>query len=87
MAIFDLTDTIIWGGRPAKEEMISWLSDNIGLYYGHGDQDRNVLAIGAGWEIRVVRSIEPFTDDLVIEWVVDITDEDKSAFFALKWLK
>lgn len=87
MAIFDLTDTIIWGGRPAKEEMISWLSDNVGTYYGHGDQDRNVLAIGNGWEIRVVRNIEPFTDDLMIEWVVDITDEDKSAFFALKWLK
>lgn len=86
MAIFDLTDTIIWGGRPAKEEMISWLSEHVGEYYGHGDQDRNVIAIGAGWEIRVTRDIEPFTDDLVINWIVDITDDAKSTHFALVWI-
>lgn len=87
MAVFDLTNTIVWGGRPVKEEMIDWLSENVGEHYGVGDQHRNVLAIGAGWEIRVDRTIDPFTEDLIINWVVDITDDTKSTLFALKWLK
>lgn len=87
MSVFSITDIIVYGGRPAKEEMISWLSRNVGEYYGVGDQDRDALAIGSGWEIRVTHDIALYTDDLVIDWVVDITDDAKSTHFALVWVK
>lgn len=87
MAVFNITDTIVFGGRPAKEAMISWLSTNVGLFYGVGDETRGAVAVGAGWEIRVAREIDTRTDDLIINWVADITDEAKSTHFALVWIK
>lgn len=89
MSTFNLTDNIIWQGRRAKEEIIGWLNDNIGIYYGVGDPERNVIAVGNGWEIRTLREIEYVDGDecSVTNWIVDITDDAKSTHFALVWIK
>lgn len=87
MAVFNITETIVWGGRPAKEDMISWLSENVGEFYPNSDSDSDVIANGIGWQIRVTRNLEPSTKDVIINWVIDITDEAKSTHFALLWIK
>lgn len=85
MAVFDISNLIINQGRKGKEELIDWLTKYVGPLYG-SDHDHLVIAVGQGWEIRIHRTLDMFTDDLHIGWEVDITDESKSTLFALKWL-
>lgn len=84
MAVFNVTDHIVWGGRPRKEAIIAWLTTNVGTFYGPGGH--GVIAIGAGWQLQVTEEINPTTNDLHCQWEVDITDEGKATLFALTQL-
>ena len=69
----------------AKENSLvvqDWLIENVGEYYGRGE--RAVVAVGSGWEMM----FNVYTsEDVVLELVlsVDIDDQAKATFFALKW--
>lgn len=86
MAVFNITDHIVWGGKPRKLEILEWLNANVGTTYGVGDPARDVMYIGAGWEMRVESQWDIITEDRVSEFVVDITDDTQSTLFALKWV-
>lgn len=73
-----------------------WLEENVGRYYCRGDKrladngEEVALYIGAGWEIRAY--YEDYDDRDIGGWcgyrtgyVVDITDEEQSMMFALRW--
>ena len=100
MAVFDITKNIVQpngsynpyernGRRMRFDEICDWLSENIGEYYGPGDN--GVMLIGSGWEIFEIHNNRPpdtnSTDDAVVTYHVDITDDAKSMLFALKWTK
>ncbi len=97
MAVFDITDLVINFRRqsiydrsgPKLGDIIDWLKDNVGEFYGPGDGV--VSKIGSGWEILRFyngKPIEPaYHEDAVVTWHVDITDEAKSTLFALKWIR
>ena len=81
MPEINISDHIFTGGKRDLSNIIDWLGDNVGEYYGIGDHP--VMRIGAGWEIK---SIEEWVEEgISIHWVVDITDEQKAMLFALKW--
>ena len=86
MAVFNITSHVITGGRPRIESMVEWLTENVGHYYGRGDEE--VIHVGSGWEIVVDRIDHDGIEGGYTEtgWLVDITDEPKSMLFALKWL-
>lgn len=77
--------------------LVDWLTENVGEYYGHGtDHTRedneparkghSVLHIGSGWQLE--RDWKGDPDGYVeVWWKVDITDEAKATYFALKWIK
>ena len=75
--------------------MVDWLDENVGDYYGRGedhtsDEDERkghaVLYIGSGWQME--RDWKGDPDGYVeVWWHVDITDEAKATLFALKWIK
>ena len=83
MAIFNITQHVVEGGRPRIEEMVAWLTENVGHYYGRGDED--VIHVGSGWEIRYLRDID-WEENYTTEWIVDITDDAKSMMFTLIWV-
>lgn len=86
MAIFDITVHVITGGRPRIANMVEWLTENVGHYYGRGDGE--VIHVGSGWEIVVDTVDHPGKEGGYTQtgWLVDITDEQKAMLFALKWL-
>lgn len=98
MAVFDITHCIlghatsIWDRGESRQnrlvELRSWLNNNVGEYYGRGDDP--VLDIGSGWEIFVMHNGKigrpPDNEDSVTTWHLDITDEAKSTLFALTWI-
>lgn len=85
-AIIDITSHIVEGGKPRRMEIVEWLEENCGEYYGRGEGD--VTHVGKGWEIRVIR------DDINIDgeeysrsrWVVDIDDGAVGLLFILRWV-
>lgn len=79
MALFDISEHIL-GNRNRLPEIINWLTDNVGPFYGRGDDP--VTHIGSGWEIVVVRDID-WEENHVISWSVDISDPELSVLFAL----
>lgn len=84
MAVFDITDYIL-GPRNRLSEVISWLDENVGEYYGRGEDP--VVRVGSGWEIITQREYENTEEFTIISWAVDITDPVKSSHFALVWVK
>ena len=76
--------------------LVEWLKENVGEYYGTGEdhttpddvQDNrgsSVIRIGSGWEI--IRDWRGDPNGYVeVWWKIDITDEAKASFFALKWI-
>jgi hypothetical protein len=111
MPVFDITN-IVAGvnvthydplARPNRFKnimnLVEWLSDNVGEYYGVGEDHTvpervdvasnsagtSAIRIGSGWEI--VRDWRGDPDGYVeVWWRLDITDEAKATLFALKWL-
>jgi hypothetical protein len=77
--------------------LVNWLSENVGEYYGTGEDHTtpddyrdnsgsSKIRIGSGWEI--VRDWRGDPDGYVeVCWKLDITDEAKASFFALKWVE
>lgn len=67
--------------------LIDWLNENVGGYYGKGDD--NVIAVGSGWELFVLyngKPKSPDNEDSVVTYHLDITDEAMASMFVLKWL-
>ena len=67
-----------------KRQMISWLEQNVGEYYGEVEQDRSRAYTGAGWEWGS-RS-EVVGDQFQTTWFVKIDDEAAATMFRLKFL-
>lgn len=83
MAIIDITQHIL-DTRNLRKDIVTWLVEHVGPYYGRGDHP--VIDVGSGWEIVVqYEQGEDPGDDIIIGWAVDITDEAKSTMFALRW--
>ena len=106
MPIFDVTRIVthtesVWDRNSRRfnniKAMVDWLTENVGDYYGHGEdhtrepeaddrQGTAVLHIGSGWQLE--RDWKGDPDGYVeVWWKVDITDEAKATLFALKWIK
>jgi hypothetical protein len=83
MANFNITSHVVDGGRKRIDEIIAWLTENVGHYFGRGDDP--VIHLGAGWVIAYSRDID-WEENYVTEWVVGITDDAKASLFALKWI-
>ena len=91
MASVDITHHILgfkpgdWHlGRNRKNEIVSWLNDNVGEYYGHGEHP--VTDIGSGWEIVVLGSVNvDGVAEYELGWAVDFADDSKATMFALVW--
>ena len=89
MAVFDISRRIFGSSKDPYNhlpDIVEWLSENVGEYYGKGEDP--VLRIGSGWQISTSR--EPYYDEesgggVIVSFHLDITDEQKSTLFALKW--
>lgn len=102
MAVFDVTgivlsisDVMPWDRSGHRQrnmwELVHWLSDNVGEYYGRGNEETCTVRVGLGWEIFALynnKREQPSPDhDCTVSWCVDITDEAKATLFALKWIR
>lgn len=67
-----------------KRQMISWLEQNVGEYYGEVEQDRSRAYTGVGWEWGT-RSVL-IADQYQTTWFVKIDDETAATMFRLKFL-
>ncbi len=104
MPVFDVTHIVshsesVWdrGDYRSKniKAMVDWLTENVGDFYGHGDdytrsdnekQGTSVLYIGSGWQMEQDWKGDP-NGYVELWWQVDITDEQKATLFALKWMR
>lgn len=86
MAVIDISEHI-FGNRNRLTEIINWLNENVGEYYGRGEDP--VIRVGSGWEIVTQREYETETEEefTIISFAVDITDPAKASHFALVWVK
>jgi hypothetical protein len=101
MAIFNITPNILNHAREydpyargtissALSQIEDWLEENVGEYCGPGNDgfSDNVVSIGLGWEVFSLYNGKPTRPDRMdaeVTWHVDITDEQKSVLFALRW--
>jgi len=75
-----------------KKQMISWLEQNVGEYYGEVEQDRSRVYTGAGWEWGTRQETvysQPYAIGQVqtqTTWFVKIDDEAAATMFRLKFL-
>ena len=67
-----------------KKQMISWLEQNVGEYYGEIAQDYWRAYSGNGWEWGT-RSVR-VGDQSQTTWFVKIDDEAAATMFRLKFL-
>lgn len=71
-----------------KRQMITWLEQNVGEYYGEVEQNNSKAYQGAGWEWGT-RSETVFTNTGIgvqTTWFVKIDDEAAATMFKLKFL-
>ena len=73
-----------------KKQMISWLEENVGEYYGEVEQERSRAYTGNGWEWGT-RSETVYThpgsgSGVQTTWFVKIDDETAATMFKLKFL-
>ena len=73
-----------------KKQMISWLEENVGEYYGEVEQTNNRAYTGNGWEWGT-RSETVYSQPYAIgqvqtTWFVKIDDEAAATMFRLKFL-
>ena len=73
-----------------KKQMISWLEQNVGEYYGEVEQDRSRAYTGAGWEwgtrSETVYQHAYAVAQVYTTWFVKIDDEAAATMFRLKFL-
>ena len=73
-----------------KKQMISWLEQNVGEYYGEVEQDRSRVYTGAGWEWGTRQEtvyVHAYAVGKVqTTWFVKIDDEAAATMFRLKFL-
>ena len=73
-----------------KKQMISWLEENVGEYYGEVEQDRNRVYTGAGWEWGTRQEtvyVHAYAVGKVqTTWFVKIDNESAATMFRLKFL-
>ena len=73
-----------------KKQMISWLEQNVGEYYGEVEQDRSRAYTGAGWEWGTRQEtvyVHAYAVGKVqTTWFVKIDDEAAATMFSLKFL-
>jgi len=73
-----------------KKQMISWLEENVGEYYGEVEQDRSRVYTGAGWEWgtrqETVYLHAYAVGKVQTTWFVKIDDEAAATMFRLKFL-
>ena len=73
-----------------KRQMISWLEQNVGEYYGEVEQDRSRVYTGAGWEWGTRQEtvyVHAYAVGKVqTTWFVKIDDEAAATMFSLKFL-
>ena len=104
MAVFDITPSILnhthareydpYARRTVSSALCKiedWLEENVGEYYGPGNDgvNNNVIAIGHGWEVFSLYNGKPNSPELMdaeVTWHVGITDDQKALLFALKWI-
>ena len=67
-----------------KKQMISWLEENVGEYYGEIAQDYWRVYAGVGWEWGT-RSVL-IADQYQTTWFVKIDDEAAATMFMLRFL-
>ena len=101
MPVFDIGSIVMFSesvyDRPPGSnltKLVGWLTENVGEYYGSGEdsiarisrQGSSAIRIGSGWEI--IKDWKGDPDGYVeVWWKLDITDEQKAMLFALKWVK
>ena len=110
MAVFDITDIVTGTNTAGQSQdydpyrrhdrtktidsLQDWLHENVGEYYGRGDDHTDhdtkgkgsiAIRIGSGWEITRDWRGDP-GGYVEVWWKLDITDEIKSTLFALKWM-
>ena len=99
MSIFDISHRVCGevNGTNEMNDIKSWLEENVGQFLGRGEKsvgvEKLVLYIGAGWEISQYyidydNRVEggDYKVGYYSTWTVDITDEDQSVVFGLRWL-
>lgn len=73
-----------------KRQMITWLEQNVGEYYGEVEQDRSRAYQGAGWEwgsrSETVYQHAYAVAQVYTTWFVKIDDEAAATMFRLKFL-
>jgi len=107
VAVFDITPIVVGiddrtdpYARPDRFKnimyLVDWLKENIGEYYGTGEDHTtpddvqnnsgtSVIRIGNGWQIERDWKGDP-NGYVEVWWKLDITDDVKASFFALRWL-
>ena len=84
MARFQYQNLVKRNPVSVKRQMISWLEQNVGEYYGEVEQDRSRAYQGAGWEWGT--RAETAGDQFQITWFVKIDDEAAATMFRLTFL-
>ncbi len=79
MAQIDISEYIL-ASRNRLPEIINWLTEHVGPFYGRGEDP--ITHIGSGWEIIVVRDID-WEENYITNWAVDISSPELSTLFAL----
>jgi len=73
-----------------KKQMISWLEENVGEYYGEIAQDYWRAYTGAGWEWgtrdETVYEHAYAVGQVHVTWFVKLNDEAAATMFRLKFL-
>ena len=66
-----------------KNEIVSWLNENVGESLGRGTYP--VVVFGLGWQI--ITTEEPCEDTaMAVGWAVEISNPEKATLFTLKWV-
>ena len=67
------------------EEVIQWLIDNVGPYYGPGEG--NVAKIGSGWELVMGGDLDcdGFVEVESMKYYVDLNNSKNATWFAMQW--
>ena len=96
--IIDISDQVLahfdndgrCSSRPnTKKQMISWLEENVGEYYGEVEQECSRSYTGNGWEWGARQEtvyIHPSGRGVQTTWFVKIDDEAAATMFRLKFL-
>ena len=73
-----------------KRQMITWLEQNVGEYYGEVEQNDSRAYTGAGWEWgtrhETVYEHAYAVGQVHVTWFVKIDDETAATMFRLQFL-